>query len=147
MFPLPETGFLLGTCGHKRSYQRKPKKGQRNSHLGNRTEVKSFLGLVSCYHRFVPDFSTVAQPLYKLIDAKTEFVWTGECQVAFDSLKGSLLSARMLVYPNREGTFVLDTPTYKTMKLGECCHCFKVGWKDLLHLQVAHCLCLRGTIV
>ena len=75
----------------------------------NRTEVKSFLGLASYYRRFVPDFSTVAQPLYKLTEAKKEFVWTGECQVAFDSLKGSLTSARVLAYPTREGKFVLDT--------------------------------------
>ena len=39
---------------------------------GNRTQVKSFLGLVSYYRRFVPDVSTVAQPLYKLTEAKTD---------------------------------------------------------------------------
>ena len=75
----------------------------------NSTEIKSFLGLVSYYRRFVTDFSTVAQPLYKLTESKTEFAWTGECQLAFDSLKGSLTSARVLAYPTREGKFVLDT--------------------------------------
>ena len=75
----------------------------------NSTEVKSFLGLASYYRRFIPDFSTVAQPLYKLTEAKTEFVWTGQCQRAFDSLKGLLTSARVLAYPTREGKFVLDT--------------------------------------
>ena len=75
----------------------------------NRTEVKSFLGLASYYRRFVPDFLTIAQPLYKLTEAKTEFVWTGECQLAFDSLKSSRTSSRVLVYPTREGKFVLDT--------------------------------------
>lgn len=75
----------------------------------NSTEVKSFLGLASYYRRFVPDFSTVAQPLYKLTEAKTEFVWTGQCQLAFDSLKSSLTSTRVLAYPTREGKFVLDT--------------------------------------
>ena len=44
----------------------------------NRTEIKSFLRLASYYRRFVPDFATVAQLLYKLTEAKTEFVWTGE---------------------------------------------------------------------
>ena len=39
----------------------------------NSTEVKSFLGLASYYRRFIPDFSIVAQPLYKLTEAKTEF--------------------------------------------------------------------------
>ena len=61
------------------------------------------------YCQFVPDFSTIAQPLYKLTEAKTEFVWTGEYQLAFDHLKCALTSARVLAYPIREGKFVLDT--------------------------------------
>ena len=72
-------------------------------------EVKSFLGLASYYCRFIPAFSTVAQPLYKLTEAKTEFVWTGQCQQAFDGLKRLLTSARVLAYLTREGKFVLDT--------------------------------------
>ena len=72
-------------------------------------EVKSFLGLASYYCRFIPAFSTVAQPLYKLTEAKTEFVWTGQCQQAFDGLKRLLTSARVLAYLTREGKFVLHT--------------------------------------
>ena len=75
------------------------------------TEVKGFLGLASYYRRFVPDFSTIAQPLYKLTEAKTEFVWTEEYQLAFNSLKSSLTSSGVLAYPTREGNFVLDTDT------------------------------------
>ena len=73
------------------------------------TEVKSFLGLASYYRRFIPDFSTIAQPLHKLTEAKTEFVWTEQCQLAFNSLKGLLTSGRVLAYLTREGKFVLDT--------------------------------------
>ena len=40
----------------------------------NSTEVKSLLGLASYYRRFIPVFSTIVQPLYKLTEAKTEFV-------------------------------------------------------------------------
>ena len=75
----------------------------------NSTEVKSFLGLASYYRRFIPNFAAVAQPLHKLTEAKTEFVWTGQCQLAFDSLKGLLTSGRVLAYLTREGKFVLDT--------------------------------------
>ena len=75
----------------------------------NSTEVKSFLGLASYYRRFIPDFSTIAKPLYKLTEAKAEFAWTEQCQLAFDSLRGSLTSGRVLAYRAREGEFVLDT--------------------------------------
>lgn len=42
----------------------------------NSKEVEGFLRLTSYYRRFVLDFSTIAKPLYKLAEAKTEFVWT-----------------------------------------------------------------------
>ena len=77
--------------------------------LENSTEVKRFLGLSSYYRRCIPDFSTIAKPLYKLTEAKAEFAWTEQYQLAFDSLKGLLRSSRVLAYPTREGEFVLDT--------------------------------------
>ena len=75
----------------------------------NITEVKSFLGLASYYRRFMPDFSTIAKPLYKLTEAKAGFAWTEQCQLAFDSLMGLLTAGRVLAYPTMEGKFVLDT--------------------------------------
>ena len=75
----------------------------------NSTEVKSFLGLASYYRRFVSDFSTIVQPQYKLTETMAEFVWTGQCQLAFNSLKSLLTSSGVLAYPTREGKFVLDT--------------------------------------
>ena len=106
MFSFLEKSIVSWTCGHRRRHHCRPWKGgtsSRKQHGG-----LSFLGLASYYRRFIPDFSTVAQPLYKLTEAKTEFVWTGQCQQAFDSLKGLLTSARVLAYPTREGKFVID---------------------------------------
>ena len=146
-FLSPETGFVPGTCGHRRRYQRRPWKGGTSPHFAHprKQHRGQKLGLASYYRRFLPDFSTVAQPLYKLTEAKTEFVWTGECQLAFDSLKGSLTSARVLAYPTREGT-----SRHRRIRPWNWCsvnHSFKMGWKNLLHLQVEHCLSPKGTIV
>ena len=68
-----------------------------------------FLGLSSYYRRCIPDFSSIAKPLYKLTEAKAEFAWTEQCQLAFDSLRGLLTSGIVLAYRAREGEFVLDT--------------------------------------
>ena len=75
----------------------------------NSMEVKSSLGLASYYRRFILYFSTIAHLPYKLTEAKTEFDWTGQCQLGFDSQKGLLSSGRVLAYPTRERKFVLDT--------------------------------------
>ncbi|KAK3708498.1 hypothetical protein QZH41_003116 [Actinostola sp. cb2023] len=75
----------------------------------NVTEVRSFLGLVSYYRRFIPGFSDTAHPLHRLTEAKTDFQWTPQCQLAFDELKNLLTSAPVLAYPTRYDEFVLDT--------------------------------------
>ena len=72
-------------------------------------ETQQFLGLASYYRRFVKDFSTIASPLHKLSEKKTQFRWSNDCQVAFDCLKSHLLSAPILVLPDWSKPFILDT--------------------------------------
>ena len=38
-----------------------------------------------------------------------EFVWTDECQRAFDELKNRLMNGPILALPQNEGTYILDT--------------------------------------
>ena len=49
----------------------------------NVTEVRSFLGLVGYYWRFVERFSTIASPLTKLTRKHAKLEWTDECEWAF----------------------------------------------------------------
>ena len=52
----------------------------------NVTEVKSFLGLVSYYSRFVKNFADIVAPLYDLTQKGIKFVWSTECDNAFENI-------------------------------------------------------------
>ena len=73
------------------------------------TEVKSFLGLSGYYRNFIKNYSTIAKPLTELTKISNTFMWTSECQGAFDKLKNALCSAPVLRYPDFEKEFVLTT--------------------------------------
>ena len=49
--------------------------------------VREFLGFTGYYRRFVPDYSTVAQPLVRLLGKDCKFKWTDACQDAFKALR------------------------------------------------------------
>ena len=71
------------------------------------TEVKSFLGLVGCYRRFVRDFSIVASPITKLLRKDMRYHWTLECQQSFEILKEKLTIALVLTLPIEGSRFVV----------------------------------------
>ena len=50
-------------------------------------EVRSFLGLARYYRRFILDFSKVAKPMTRLLQKDVKFVWTLECEIAFQTLQ------------------------------------------------------------
>jgi hypothetical protein len=68
-------------------------------------EVRSFLGMVGYYRRFIPDFSKVAKPITELLKNQTKFIWSPECEKAFRILKKSLTTAPVLAQPDIEKPF------------------------------------------
>jgi hypothetical protein len=48
------------------------------------TEIRSFLGLVGYYRRFIEGFSKVAKPMTSLLEKGREFKWDDKCQGSFD---------------------------------------------------------------
>ena len=64
------------------------------------TEVRSFLGLVGYYRRFIKGFSEIATPLNRLLEKGKEIQWTAECQQAFEILKGLSTTGKCLLYLN-----------------------------------------------
>ena len=53
----------------------------------NMTEIRSFLGLVGYYRRFVKDFSKIARPMTNLMKKDKKFEWTKVCKGTFQTLK------------------------------------------------------------
>lgn len=72
-------------------------------------EVRSSLGLVEYYRRFIKGFSTIAVPLTSLQQQMVPFEWTVECEKAFNTIKESLTTAPVLVFPKFTQGFVLAT--------------------------------------
>ena len=72
-------------------------------------QMKSFLGLCSYYRRFVEGFAKIARPLHKICEKSAHFIWSDECQEAFDTLKTALTSSPVLAYPEPGKEYILDT--------------------------------------
>ena len=64
------------------------------------SQVRSFLGLVGYYCRFIRGFSDIAAPLNELLHKDRHFQWTPECQEAFEILKHCLLDKPIVAYPD-----------------------------------------------
>ena len=75
----------------------------------NVKDVRSFLGLCNYYRRFVHDFARIASPINQLTRKDVKFVWSAECQHAFNLLKQSLCSNPVLAYPVFSEPFHLYT--------------------------------------
>ncbi|KAA3484461.1 RNA-directed DNA polymerase-like protein [Gossypium australe] len=65
----------------------------------NVTKVRSFLGLVGYYRRFVKGFSMIATPITRLLQKDVKFDWSEKCQQSFEKLKALLTKAPVLVQP------------------------------------------------
>ena len=50
-------------------------------------EIRSFLGLVGYYKRFIEDFSRLAAPMSRLTRKKVKYEWNDPCKRAFQELK------------------------------------------------------------
>ena len=71
--------------------------------------VREFLGFTGYYRRFVPDYSTVAQPLVHLLGKDCKFEWTTACQDAFKALRALLITAPVLAFPKEDLPYIIDT--------------------------------------
>lgn len=74
------------------------------------SQVKAYIGMINYYGRFVPNLSTLLEPLYKLLRSDVEFKWNDDCQKAFLKSKQAISSDQILTHfdPNLPLKLVCD---------------------------------------
>ena len=65
---------------------------------GNIKKLRSFLGLINYYGKFIPNLSTLLQPLNALLQAETKWSWSTTCEKAFRKAKKQIASAKVLMH-------------------------------------------------
>ena len=66
----------------------------------NVSQLRSFLGLVNYYHRFLPNLSTVVGPLNELLQNNWKWKWTSKCDESFAKVKELITSEQVLCHYN-----------------------------------------------
>ena len=82
--------------------------------LGTVRDLRSFLGHVGFYRRFIQDFAKVSKPLTTLLCKDKDFIIDEEGKRAFTMLKHALIEAPILQSPNGNLPFEImcDTLDY-----------------------------------
>ena len=62
--------------------------------------IRSFLGHVGFYRRFIKDFSQISRPLTTLLAKDPPFIFNDECHEAFQILKKALILAPIIQPPD-----------------------------------------------
>ena len=75
----------------------------------NLSELRSYLGIMSYYRRYIKDFSLIARPLNDLLKKGAAWSWQSSQQEAYQKLKDLLLSDVFLLHPSNEKPFILET--------------------------------------
>jgi hypothetical protein len=62
--------------------------------------VRSFLGLAGYYRRFILNFSKISKPITELLKKGKKYVWSKDCDEAFNTLKKLLTTSPVLAQPD-----------------------------------------------
>ena len=71
-------------------------------------DVRQFLGITSYYRKFIKSYAQISKPLIRLTETKSKWLWSSDCEAAFNSLKKSRINPPILSYPQFHLSFVLD---------------------------------------
>ncbi|KAL5263050.1 hypothetical protein ACHWQZ_G008446 [Mnemiopsis leidyi] len=98
-----------------------PKKVAAINNLPPPTSVKTvqkFLGAVNYFRSYIPNFAEIATPLYDLTQKGVKFVWSRDCQKAFQKIKACLTKSPVLCIPDIEDEYNSYILTIDASKAG-----------------------------
>lgn len=72
-------------------------------------QIQSFLGLANFYRAFIKNYSTITEPLTRLLRKNTPYSWNPEAQQAFEQLKKNFTKASFLRHPDTSRPFIVTT--------------------------------------
>ena len=75
----------------------------------NITDIQAFLGFTGYYRYFVQNYSTIVCPLLDLTKKESVFKWEPRHQEAFDKIKIIMCKAPILLQPDFNKKFYLQT--------------------------------------
>ncbi|XP_046142815.1 uncharacterized protein K02A2.6-like [Osmia bicornis bicornis] len=75
----------------------------------NVSEVRSFIGFVNYYGRFIKNLSSILHPLNKLLHKESKFICSKECEVAFRNAKRTFQSNEILAHYDPKLPLILAT--------------------------------------
>jgi len=73
----------------------------------NVTELRSYLGLLTYYSKFLPNLASTLNPLYRLLLKSSPWHWGNREQKAFEASKQLLLSSQLLAHYDPQHALVL----------------------------------------
>ena len=78
------------------------------------SQLRSFLGLINYYAKFLPNLATTLAPLYQLLQKGKQWAWGKSQQQAFEEAKRQLTSQNLLVHfdPSKELLLCCDASPY-----------------------------------
>ena len=91
----------------------------------NVTEVRSFLGAVRYWRKFISQFSLIASPLHALTGYKVSFQWGGKQKKSFDTVKKKIVTTPILALSDLQQRFKIET----------CASGYAMGKETIIHID------------
>ena len=113
----------------------------------NVAELRSFLGLLNYYGRFIPNLSSLLHPLNSLLRHNTTWRWTKPCREAFKVAEEKIVSPNILVHydSTRPIRLAADASAYGIGSV--ISHVMETVLSGQLPLPHAHCNRVNGTML